>query len=112
MTNLDEEIRRELRTVPTKANGQGAEDQPARYDFVNLAQQVAAAMVQAAEEQVTQAQVTLEQTRKDAAELLDKVKSKDRELADMTTRIVGLGQTVLEANRKFHAAVTGEPLAQ
>jgi hypothetical protein len=77
-----------------------------RTDFVHLAEQVAAAMVQAAEEQVTKAQTILELTRKDAEALLAKVKDKDRELADMTNRIAALGEQVLEANRAFHAAAT------
>jgi hypothetical protein len=55
---------------------------------------------------VAKAQATLEQTRKDAEELLAAVRTKDREIADMTSRIAALGEQVLEANRAFHAAAT------
>jgi hypothetical protein len=75
-----------------------------RTNFVHLAEQVAQAMVQSAEEQVAKAQTFLETTIKDAEALLATVKSKDRELADMTSRIAALGEQVLEANRAFHAA--------
>jgi DNA-binding ferritin-like protein len=79
-----------------------------RTDFVHLAEQVAQAMVQSAEEQVAKAQAMLETTRRDAEALLATVKSKDREIADMTNRIAALGEQVLEANRAFHAAATKE----
>jgi hypothetical protein len=77
-----------------------------RTDFVHLAEQVAQAMVQSAEEQVAKATAILEQTRRDAETLMTAVKDKDRELADMTQRIAVLGEQVLEANRAFHAAAT------
>lgn len=76
-----------------------------RTDFVHLAEQVAQAMIQSCEEQVAKAQTTLERTRKDAEELLAAVKSKDREIVDMTNRIAALGEQVLEANRAFHATI-------
>ncbi len=102
MTNIDEEFRKVATDVSrSKSNGSQAS---ARHDFVSLSEQVAAAMVQAAEEQVAKAQEILNQTRKDADAFLTKVRDKDRELADMTDRIAALGEKVLEANREFHAA--------
>jgi DNA-binding ferritin-like protein len=100
--SMEEEFQK---VVPTqRSNG--------RTDFVHLAEQVAQAMVLSAEEQVKEAQETLERTRRDAEEMLAKVKDKDRELTSMTERIAALGQKVLEANRAFHAAASSQDQQQ
>lgn len=105
--DIEQEIRKTAETI-NRTNGNRAPNpanEPPRYDFVSLGEKVALAMVQAAEDQVTQAQNKLKEIQAWADGLSQQVRAKDRELADMTDRIAAFGETVLEANRKFHAAV-------
>lgn len=111
MTDIEEEMRKHAQnmlTAPslTRSNGGEPPSAPARHDFVGLSTKVALAMVQAAEDQVTEAQNWLKEIQAWADTLTQEVRDKDRELADMTDRIAAFGAKVLEANQEFHAAAT------
>jgi hypothetical protein len=75
------------------------------YDFEKLGEQIAGGMVQAAEEQLIQAQNMLEQTKAFAADVNNRIAEKAKELADMNSRLNAFGRSILRAHRKFH----GEP---
>ena len=104
MTNMDEEFGKmvpdHIVRGPQQSNG--------RTDYVHLAEQVADGQVKLVEAAVADAQALLEKTRKDAEALLAAVKSKDREIVEMTNRIAALGEQVLAANEAFHAAAKQE----
>lgn len=106
--DVEHEIKRTAQELTIRSNGSRPAPEPtqgARHDFVSLGSKVAQAMVQAAEDQVTQAQNKLKEIQAWADNLTQEVRTKDQELAEMTDRIRDFGETVLEANRKFHATV-------
>ena len=76
--------------------------QEIKRDFVRLAEEIAKAMVVAAEEQVTAANNMLEHTRAFADNLRDQIKAKDKELDEMSVKLRSFGQTVLDAHQKFN----------
>lgn len=65
------------------------------------AEKFAAALVQIAEERVTQAEKILAEVQDPANGLRDQIKKVDQELADLTDRLKQFGETVLQAHLKF-----------
>lgn len=104
--DIEKELQKTAQAL-VRTNGSRApeSEEPPRYDFVSLGEKVGLAMVQAAEDQVTQAQNKLKEVQAWADGLSQQVRAKDRELADMTDRIRAFGETVLEANRRFHGTL-------
>jgi DNA repair ATPase RecN len=72
------------------------------YDFERLGEQIAHGMLQAAEEQLVQAQNMLEQTKQFAQDIHNRIAEKAKELADMNSRLNTFGRSILRAHRKFH----------
>src|SRR5262245_36714426 len=60
---------------------------PPKHDFVNLAEELAKNVTQAAEKAVAEAQLKLDETKQVAEELLTKMRAKDAELAELTNRL-------------------------
>jgi DNA repair ATPase RecN len=81
------------------------------YDFEKLGEQIASGMLQAAEEQLVQAQNMLEQTKQFAQDIHNRIAEKAQELADINSRLNAFGRSILRAHRKFHGEVDPEPEA-
>lgn len=107
--DFDNELSRITENLNRRPNGNGKPALPAemmanaRYDFVRLGEEIAGALLQAAEEQVTQAQNMLEQTRAFADKIRADIAAKDAELADMNNRLRAFGVTIIDAHKRFHA---------
>jgi chromosome segregation ATPase len=125
MIDIEEEMRQTTEQLSREKT------EPARYDFVHLGEEIADAMVKAAETQVEAAQAALEQTRdraekltaamikvaeqqvEEAKKTLEKcrnpadglraqIKTVDRELADLNDRLRAFGEKILEGHRQFN----------
>ena len=72
------------------------------YDFARLGEEIAAAMLQAAEAQVNEAQNLLAEVRVLAEGLHQQVDNKNREINDLRDRLKTFGEGVLAAHRKFN----------
>lgn len=108
MTDINDRLLAAVEEVNRAAHTNGKSLPPVKpleYDFERLGDQIAASLLQAAEEQLTQAQNMLEQTKAFAEDVRARIKAKAHELADMNTRLKAFGGSILEAHRKFH----GEP---
>lgn len=110
MTDLDERFRAAVEETNRQHRANGGDKPPAHplqqhYDFERLGEQIAASLLQAAEEQLTQAQNMLAQTKTFAEDVQARIAEKARELNDMNKRLQTFGSSILEAHRKFH----GEP---
>ena len=131
VVNIEDEVRKMAATFKPAAVAENA-----RYDFVRLgekiagsledaalaqvdtakrileetrveANELAAAMIQIAEERVAQAEEILAELRDPAAGLRDQIKKVDQELADLNDRLKRFGETVSEAHRHFHGERDG-----
>src|SRR5262245_38459213 len=74
------------------------------YDFAKLGEKVAQSLVQAAQDQVTEATNNLERVKAFAAGLRSQIAEKNRELAEMKARLQSFGTSILDAHRKFSDA--------
>jgi hypothetical protein len=99
-----EKVARTLPAAPTikSNNGQhGRHDPQPGYDFEELGAKIAEGMLQAAEEQLVQAQNMLEQTRMFAEDMRNRISGKATELADLNNRLRTFGATIVTAHKVF-----------
>jgi hypothetical protein len=75
--------------------------QSQRSQFAIIGHQAVDAMVKAAEDVVTKAQVELENVKKRAEELRAKFDAQDAELQVLMERVTSFGNAQLDAHRKF-----------
>jgi hypothetical protein len=75
-------------------------DKP-RYDFAIVGEKIAAALMQAAEDQVTEAANLLESTKVLADGIRAQVEVQSKLLQDMNGRLRDFGESVLEAHSKY-----------
>jgi hypothetical protein len=98
--DLDDELQRAVVELAGARRPVAAAAEP--YDFASLGETIAASIVQAAEEQVRQAEASLEHARRFAEELRAQVAAKGSELADLNARLRQFGETVLAAHQAFN----------
>jgi multidrug efflux pump subunit AcrA (membrane-fusion protein) len=72
-----------------------------KYEFVKLSDKIAEALLQAAEDQVTEAQNLLASTKILAEQIGVQVEEQSKLLEDMHDRLKTFGGTVIDAHRKF-----------
>ena len=72
-----------------------------RYDFAVVGEKIAAALMQAAEDQVTEASNLLESTKVLAEGIRAQVEAQSKLLQEMNGRLHDFGQSVLEAHSKY-----------
>src|SRR5262245_24294844 len=73
-------------------------DGECEYDFAKLGEKVAQSLVQAAQDQVTEATNNLERVKAFAAGLRSQVAEKNRELAEMKARLQSFGTSIIDAH--------------
>lgn len=111
--NLDQEMKAVTEAIsrvpvaPVRLPGNGYNlapppHNPGPYDFEELGRRIADGLVQAAEEQLVQAQNALEQSKAFAADMRARIADKARELHDMNERMKQFGESILGAHRRFH----------
>lgn len=71
------------------------------HNFVELSEQIAEALIKAAEDQLTEAHNMVASTKALAEGIQAQVQEQSRLIADMTERLRVLGESTLEAHRKF-----------
>jgi hypothetical protein len=105
---FDEELRatarsaaRTLPPAPALKPGNGRHEPQPGYDFEELGAKIAEGMLQAAEEQLVQAQNMLEQTKAFAEDMRARISGKATELADLNNRLRTFGATIVTAHKVF-----------
>jgi hypothetical protein len=78
------------------------------YDFEVAGEQIAAAMVQAAQEQLTRAQNTVEEVKAFADDVRARIATKAKELDDLNARLRSFCTSILEAHDRFHGTGEGD----
>lgn len=120
--DLDNEIRKVAENTETLMRGRqngGSKQSPLpltpeknpkqlHYDFERLGEQIAASIVQAAEEQLIQAQNMMEQAKAFAQDVNVRIAEKAKELADMNSRLNAFGRSILQAHHRFHGEADPE----
>jgi len=85
-------------------NGRREPPRPPREvpPFVNLAEQLAASIMESAKQALTEAENHMEQAKAYAGKLREEIKEQAKAHADLTKRIEEFGHTVLTAHERFH----------
>lgn len=100
---FDDELRTVVRNLPPAptitrpSNGRA----PTAYDFEELGTRIAEGMLQAAEEQLVQAQNMLEQTKQFAEDMRNRCAGKAAELNDLNNRLRTFGAAIVTAHKVF-----------
>jgi hypothetical protein len=77
-------------------------DHAAAYDFVQLGEKLADALVRAAEDQVNKAQHILDQTKSMAEIVRTQVAAQAKQIEEMTERFKEFGTQMIDAHRKLN----------
>lgn len=76
-------------------------EKPKQYDFTVAGDQIAATLIKAAEDQVTEAQLLLDRTKVLADGIKAQIKEQADMLTDMNKRLHAFGNSMLEAHNKY-----------
>lgn len=85
-------------------NGKREPSRPVREmpPFVNLSEQLAASILESAQQALTEAENNMNQAQAYAEKLRAEIKQRAESLSDLTKRIEEFGHTVLTAHERFH----------